>query len=364
MAAGDEHSVAIAGDGRVFTWGKSTGATGSASTGANRADLATTKLPLEGSGGPGAGSYTLTVTAGKQQTLATTAKGEVWVWGDNADGQLGTGCASLGQVLTPTLAEGVPAASISSWRLVPLSKPASLQTLSLVGQPYAGILGTVIDAQDPSLVPVAGGAAACRTACETHSTNLGGAAGSCVAFTFNRTSTDTSIQPGPLSCVFYQSAGIERTLRSNLGRAQRPPHPRGPGARWCRRGGFRLLTLGGRGRFDSDRAVPRQRRGRAAVRRELARNMCAWHVRVRAWMERRWVHETSLRTRLPSRPWPVRLVGEWGNVLSVPLGLGRSGLHRVELPDLRRGVMRFARDVRDQPGGWQPCLPMRARVGR
>ena len=206
VAAGDEHSVAIAGDGRVFTWGKSTGATGSASTGANRADLATTKLPLEGSGGPGAGSYTLTVTAGKQQTLATTAKGEVWVWGDNADGQLGTGCASLGQVLTPTLAEGVPAASISSWRLVPLSKPASLQTLSLVGQPYAGILGTVIDAQDPSLVPVAGGAAACRTACETHSTNLGGAAGSCVAFTFNRTTTDTSIQPGPLSCVFYQSA--------------------------------------------------------------------------------------------------------------------------------------------------------------
>ena len=66
-------------------------------------------------------------------------------------------------------------------------------------------------------------------------------------------------------------------------------------------------------------------------------------------MERRWVHETSLRTTYHQTV-AVRLVGGGQRPVSASRA-GAGGLHRVELPDLRRGVMRFARDVRDQPGG-------------
>lgn len=79
LAAGRNHSLALASDGRVWSWGRnSEGQLGDGST-IDRA------APVQVSGL----SNVRSVAAGWDYSLALTSNGAVWAWGENALGQLG-----------------------------------------------------------------------------------------------------------------------------------------------------------------------------------------------------------------------------------------------------------------------------------
>jgi len=83
-AAGQAYSVAIAGDGTVWTWGDNFyGELGNGT----RADSATPHQLR----GPAAPSGIIAVAAGRAHTLALARDGTIWSWGDNGYGQLGDG---------------------------------------------------------------------------------------------------------------------------------------------------------------------------------------------------------------------------------------------------------------------------------
>lgn len=88
-AAGVQHSVVIASDGTVWTWG------GNGNGQLGDGTITARKTPVQI---PGLSGVTA-VAAGGYHTLALTADGIVWVWGANGDGQLGDGTTT--QRLTP-----------------------------------------------------------------------------------------------------------------------------------------------------------------------------------------------------------------------------------------------------------------------
>ena len=102
VAAGGRHTLAVSTEGRLFAWGQSAGALG---TDAAMLPRASPRNPLElTASGPGAGAYVHSVAAGAEHSIVTTAGGEVWSWGTNANGQLGVGCAAgdIGTVRPPS----------------------------------------------------------------------------------------------------------------------------------------------------------------------------------------------------------------------------------------------------------------------
>jgi alpha-tubulin suppressor-like RCC1 family protein len=82
LSAGDHHSLAVTSEGRVVIWGRlRTG------YGTNPSSL----LPVELSpGGPLAGHSVVAISAGGTFDLALTASGEIFAWGQNSFGQLGS----------------------------------------------------------------------------------------------------------------------------------------------------------------------------------------------------------------------------------------------------------------------------------
>jgi len=98
MTAGQRHSVALAGDGAVWTWGGGFDGLGGALP---------AKQPADAFGG-GAVKF---VAAGHDCCAAVTAQGGLWVWGDGADGRLGLG--DVQPRTAPTLVRG---AQQSAWR--------------------------------------------------------------------------------------------------------------------------------------------------------------------------------------------------------------------------------------------------------
>jgi alpha-tubulin suppressor-like RCC1 family protein len=100
IAAGSNHSVALATDGHVYTWGGNTyGQLGNGTT-----TTATTPVEVEGPGGTGFLSDVVAIAAGNSFTVAVTAAGHVYAWGYNNYGQLGTGTTTT---TTPVEAKGV-----------------------------------------------------------------------------------------------------------------------------------------------------------------------------------------------------------------------------------------------------------------
>ncbi|MBL8519890.1 MAG: S8 family serine peptidase [Betaproteobacteria bacterium] len=80
IAMGQQHAVALASDGQVYTWGRNTeGQLGDGSV-VNRSTPVLTSL-----------RGAKFVAAGRNTTLAIRVDGTVWAWGENAFGQLGDG---------------------------------------------------------------------------------------------------------------------------------------------------------------------------------------------------------------------------------------------------------------------------------
>ena len=81
VAAGDNHSLALAHDGTVWAWGdNSKGQIGDGGTGAALAPKQVPNL-----------SGVTAIAAGGRMSLALKGDGTLWTWGDNGQGQLGRG---------------------------------------------------------------------------------------------------------------------------------------------------------------------------------------------------------------------------------------------------------------------------------
>lgn len=85
IAAGYEHTVALRRDGTVWSWGLDDD--GQLGNGATTAQFEGTSVPSRAVGLAGV----VQVAAGGRNTLARTADGRVWAWGDNSGGNLGDG---------------------------------------------------------------------------------------------------------------------------------------------------------------------------------------------------------------------------------------------------------------------------------
>ena len=81
--AGDDHSVALAADGRLWTWGQGTfGALGHETNESQHTPQQVAALMH---------TQIMSMAAGGHHTVALSAKGRVYTWGSNTDGQLGVG---------------------------------------------------------------------------------------------------------------------------------------------------------------------------------------------------------------------------------------------------------------------------------
>ena len=86
IAAGSYHSLALTSDGTVYSWGQNTyGQLGNNSTTQSNVPVAVTST------GALAGKTVTAIAAGYSHSLALTLDGEVYGWGNNANGQLGNG---------------------------------------------------------------------------------------------------------------------------------------------------------------------------------------------------------------------------------------------------------------------------------
>lgn len=86
VSAGEEFSLALASDGRVWAWGfDGYGALGDGTRGGLRATPAPIAAP--------SGTVFTAISAGTQHALALASNGVVWSWGYDADGELGDGAA-------------------------------------------------------------------------------------------------------------------------------------------------------------------------------------------------------------------------------------------------------------------------------
>ncbi|MFQ5717904.1 MAG: RCC1 repeat-containing protein [Acidobacteriota bacterium] len=99
VAAGVAHSVALDGNGEIWTWGDNSQGQLGDGTRVSRA------APVRLAGIPGLSGRVTAIAAGDQFTLALTVAGEVWTWGDNTWGQLGDG--TILDRLVPTPITGV-----------------------------------------------------------------------------------------------------------------------------------------------------------------------------------------------------------------------------------------------------------------
>ena len=107
VAAGGDHSLALASDGRIFGWGANTsGQVGDGTTSSRSTPTPVTAPP---------GVTFTAVSAGTAHSLAVASDGSVWSWGFNASGQLGTGtttdASTPQQVAMPA---GTPVATVAA----------------------------------------------------------------------------------------------------------------------------------------------------------------------------------------------------------------------------------------------------------
>jgi alpha-tubulin suppressor-like RCC1 family protein len=105
LAAGDYHSVGLTSSGAVFVWGSNS--QGQLGDGSSVSSLLAKPVTIDGGASP-----VTDVAAGSNHTLALTAAGDVWAWGDDGSGQLGDDPA-VADSNTPVPVIGLPSAPIA-----------------------------------------------------------------------------------------------------------------------------------------------------------------------------------------------------------------------------------------------------------
>ncbi|MDP4198839.1 MAG: hypothetical protein Q8922_02595 [Bacteroidota bacterium] len=100
VAGGAEHALALADSDKLFAWGSNR--YGQLGTGT----LGEVVIPTRVQNPPGVTAWKW-VTAGRDHSLALSSTGQLYAWGNNDDGQLGTGNRYLSKTPVPVLSEGV-----------------------------------------------------------------------------------------------------------------------------------------------------------------------------------------------------------------------------------------------------------------
>jgi len=133
IAAGANHNIAVKSDGSVWAWGDNTyGQLGDGTT-----VKASAPKQVSARLGPSLDAY-LSVSAGKYHSVVVAADGSVWTWGDNRNGQLGDGTTTASAV-PKRVALGYKTASAGYWSTVAVRSDGSLWAW---GSDSSGGLGT------------------------------------------------------------------------------------------------------------------------------------------------------------------------------------------------------------------------------
>ena len=104
--AGYEHSLALASDGTVYTWGRNN----SGQLGKNDATDAHIPAAVRTFGTPMAGKIIVQLAAGNSQSIALASDGTVYTWGWNQYGQLGNGTTMNSRIPVAVVTAGTPLA--------------------------------------------------------------------------------------------------------------------------------------------------------------------------------------------------------------------------------------------------------------
>lgn len=111
VAAGADHSMALAGDGTLYAWGaNSWGQVGDGTT-AGRTLAVTVGVPAP----------VAAIAGGRQSSIAVTVAGAVYTWGDGRDGQLGDGSTTSTGRTAPGVVPGLSADGVAMGRDFPLA---------------------------------------------------------------------------------------------------------------------------------------------------------------------------------------------------------------------------------------------------
>jgi len=100
VSGADDHSIALADDGTVYSWGRND--FGQLGDGTN-----TQRLSPVAVGGVLAGKTVVAISGGHAHSLALTSNGDVYAWGYNQNGQLGNGSTAPSNVPVPVTMTGV-----------------------------------------------------------------------------------------------------------------------------------------------------------------------------------------------------------------------------------------------------------------
>jgi len=164
LAAGDLHTLALKGDGTLWSWGdNSSGQLGYDTSVAPSPDLLPGTLPRQVTVVGSANNNWVAIAAGGSHSLGLQSDGTLWVWGDNSQGQLGDPSLVESSILPSQIVNFLPpvAGFNSSWKAISAGFGHSLAlqadgTLWSWGSNFDGQLGdgSTLTVQ-PLPVPVA-----------------------------------------------------------------------------------------------------------------------------------------------------------------------------------------------------------------
>jgi alpha-tubulin suppressor-like RCC1 family protein len=156
IAAGFTHSVAVKADGSVWCWGRN--GLGGCGIGALVPNAVTMPVQVHGVDNEGFLDGVEAISAGANTTMALTRDGELYLWGNNNNGQLGNGMVSTSPQVTPIkVMDGVIAIANASIMGATSSYAVKSDGAVLAwGSNTVGQLGDGTTDRRPSPTPVSG----------------------------------------------------------------------------------------------------------------------------------------------------------------------------------------------------------------